>query len=111
MDRDLVGEPPAMRSSCVLDAIRADDAGPLGDPATLAAIHRPQVRGTLLWAERGVMNEPQGLYGEARLAAGDLDPDRITTRRIDDTNHYSALFAEPATAAVAEAVHAELKQM
>lgn len=65
----------------------------------------------MLWAERGVMNEPQGLYDEARLAAGDLSPDRITTRRVDDTNHYTILFAENATAAIAEAVHTELKQM
>lgn len=111
VDRDLTGEPPEMHSSCVLDAIRADGAGPLGDTETLAAIHQPQVRGTLLWAQRGVMNEPQGLYDEGRLAAGDLDPDRITTRRIDDTNHYTILLAKNATAAIAEAVHAELKQM
>ncbi|MEU8620458.1 alpha/beta hydrolase [Streptomyces sp. NPDC048623] len=111
VDRDLVGEPPAMRSSCVLDAIRADGAGPLGDPEALAAIHQPQVRGTLLWAERGVMNEPQGLYDEGRLAASDLAPDRITTRRIDDTNHYTIALADNATTAIAEAVHAELKQM
>lgn len=111
VDRDLTGEPPGMRSSCVLDAVRADGAGPLGDPEALAAIHQPQVRGTLLWAERGVMNEPQGLYDEGRLAAGDLDPDQITTRRIYDTNHYTIALAENATTALAEAVHAELKQM
>lgn len=111
VDRDLAGEPPEMRSSCVLDAIRADGAGPIGDPETLAAIHRPEVRGTMLWAERGVMDEPQGLYDEGRLAAGGLSPDRITTRRVDDTNHYTVLFAENATAAIAEAVRAELKLM
>ncbi|MEV7570172.1 alpha/beta fold hydrolase [Streptomyces tanashiensis] len=111
VDRDLAGEPPAMRSSCVLDAVRADGAGPVGDAETLAAIHRPEVRGTMLWAERGVMNEPQGLYDEGRLAAGGLPSDRITTRLVDDTNHYTILFAENATAAVAEAVRGELKQM
>ncbi|MFE7509956.1 alpha/beta hydrolase [Streptomyces sp. NPDC057540] len=111
VDRDLVGEPPEMRSSCALDAVRADGAGPIGDRETLAAIHQQEVRGTLLWAERGVMNEPQGLYDEGRLAAADLPPDRITTRRVGDTNHYTILFAEHATAAVAEAVRGELKQM
>ncbi|MGW4698919.1 alpha/beta hydrolase [Streptomyces sp. NPDC004285] len=111
VDRDLVGEPPVMRSSCALDAVRADGAGPIGDRETLAALHQQEVRGTLLWAERGVMNEPQGLYDEGRLASADLPPDRITTRRVDDTNHYTILFAEHATAAVAEAVRGELKQM
>ncbi|MFJ7961667.1 alpha/beta fold hydrolase [Streptomyces sp. NPDC096319] len=111
VDRDLTGEPPEMRSSCVLDAVRADGAGPIGDPETLAAIHRPEVRGTMLWAERGVMDEPQGLYDEGRLAAGGLSPDRLTIRRVDDTNHYTILFAEHATAAIAETVRAELKLM
>ncbi len=111
VDRDLTGEPPEMRSSCVLDAIRADGAGPLGDPETLDAIHQPQVCGTLLWAERGLMNEPQGLYDEARLAAGGLAPERITTHRVDDTNHYTILFAKNATAALAQTVHAELDRM
>ncbi|MEE1820553.1 alpha/beta fold hydrolase [Streptomyces sp. SP18ES09] len=111
VDRDLAGAAPAMRSSCALDAVRADGAGPIGDPETLGAIHRPEVRGTLLWAERGVMDEPQGLYDEERLAAGGLPPDRIVTRRVDGTNHYTILFAEHATAAVADAVRAELKLM
>ncbi|MEU6169990.1 alpha/beta fold hydrolase [Streptomyces tanashiensis] len=111
VDRDLAGEPPEIRSSCVLDAIRADGTGPIGDRETLAAIHQPQVRGTMLWAQRGVMNEPQGLYDEERLATADLSPDRITTRQVDDTNHYTILFAKNATAAIADAVHAELKQM
>ncbi|MEU0400842.1 hypothetical protein ABZ318_11410 [Streptomyces sp. NPDC006197] len=57
------------------------------------------------------MNEPQGLYDEGRLAAGGLSPERITSRRVDDTNHYTSLFAAHATAAVAEAVRAELKLM
>lgn len=51
--RDLTGRAPELRSSCVLDAVRADGADVLGDAETLAAVRRPQVRGELLWAERG----------------------------------------------------------
>lgn len=48
---------------------------------------------------------------EGRIAAGGLAPDGITTRRIDHTNHYTILFTEDATSAIAEAVRAELTQM
>ncbi|MGJ3561570.1 hypothetical protein ACR6C2_38155 [Streptomyces sp. INA 01156] len=74
VDRDLTGRSPELRSSCVLDAVRADGAGVLGDPEVLAAVHQPQVHGTLLWAERGLLDEPQALYDPARVTAAALDP-------------------------------------
>lgn len=109
VDRDLVGDPPELRSSCVLDAVRADGAAVLRDPEVLAAIHEPQVRGTLLWAERGILDQPRALYDRSRLDAAGLDPARICDRRVDGTNHYTVLFTRDATAAVAEAVREELK--
>ncbi|MEE1929728.1 alpha/beta fold hydrolase [Streptomyces sp. TRM 70351] len=109
VDRDLTGTPPKLRSSCVLEAVRADGADVLGDPETLAALHRPEVRATLLWAERGLMDEPQGLYDASRVAAAALDPGRVTTRRVPGTNHYSVLFAPAAVSAVADAVRAALR--
>jgi pimeloyl-ACP methyl ester carboxylesterase len=111
VDRDLAGDPPQLRSSCVLDAVRTDGADVLKDPEVLGAVHRPHVRGTLLWAERGMLDEPQALYDRGRLDAAGLDTARICERRVDDTNHYTILFAHNATATVAEAVHAELKHL
>lgn len=105
VDRDLTGRSPELRSSCVLDAVRADGADVLGDPEVLAAVHQPQVHGTLLWAERGLLDEPQALYDPARVAAAALDPDRMPTRCIGDTNHYSILYP-PAAGEVAAAVRA-----
>ncbi|MGV9846207.1 alpha/beta hydrolase [Streptomyces fungicidicus] len=105
VDRDLTGRSPELRSSCVLDAVRADGADVLGDPETLAAIHQPHVHGTLLWAERGLLDEPQALYDPGRIAEAALDPDRMPARRIAGTNHYSILFP-PAAREVATAVRA-----
>ncbi|CAM5334565.1 alpha/beta fold hydrolase [Streptomyces pilosus] len=105
VERDLTGRAPELRSSCVLDAVRADGADVLGDPEVLAAVHQPQVRGALLWAERGLLDEPRALYDAARVAAAGLDPDRMPARRVDGTNHYSILFP-PAAAEVAAAVRA-----
>lgn len=111
VERDLVGDPPELRSSCVLDAIRTDGAAVMADPEVLAAVHQPHVRGTFLWAERGLLDEPQALYDRSRLDAAGLDSGRISERRVDDTNHYTILFAQNAAAAVAEAVRAELKHL
>ncbi|MER6834188.1 alpha/beta hydrolase [Streptomyces cellulosae] len=101
--RDLTGTAPELRSSCVLEAVRADGADVLGDAETLAAVHQPQVRGELLWAERGLLDEPQALYDAGRVAAAALDPARLPARRIDGTNHYSIIFP-PAVEEIASAV-------
>ncbi|GAA4686208.1 hypothetical protein GCM10023347_46910 [Streptomyces chumphonensis] len=105
VDRDLVGTPPDLRSSCVLDAVRADGADVLHDPEVLAALHRPRTRATLLWAERGLQDEPRGLYDAERVAAAALDPQRVDVRRVPGANHYSVLLTPAATTAVAAAVH------
>ena len=62
VDRDLVGGPPELRSSAVPAAVRADGAEVLADPAVLRAIHQLTVPATLLWAERGLLDQTPGLY-------------------------------------------------
>jgi pimeloyl-ACP methyl ester carboxylesterase len=108
VDRDLVGEEPELRSSCVPEAVRADGADILADPETRAAVRtasrRPaSVPTALLWAERGMLDEPRGLYDEDRLAAAGLGAD-VTVRRVPGVNHYSILFAPGATAAIRAAL-------
>ncbi|WP_037732320.1 alpha/beta hydrolase [Streptomyces megasporus] len=106
VDRDLVGEAPEMRSSCVLEAIRADGADVLADSETLAAVRTAsaKVPMALLWAERGMLDEPQGLYDEDRLAAAELDGTGVTVRCVPDTNHYSIMLAPHATEAIRAAL-------
>ncbi|GAA2427318.1 alpha/beta hydrolase [Streptomyces macrosporus] len=106
VDRDLVGEEPALRSSCVLDAVRADGADVLADPETLAAVRTAsaKVPMALLWAERGMLDEPRGLYDEDRLAAADLGGTGVTVRRVPGVNHYTILLAPEATAAIRAAL-------
>ena len=71
--RDIIGTEPELRSSCILDAVRDDAADELQNPEVIGAIHRLPVPATFLYAERGLLNEPVGLYspeaggrGEAR---------------------------------------------
>ncbi|MFG3055083.1 alpha/beta fold hydrolase [Kitasatospora sp. NPDC048239] len=99
--RDLVGTEPDLRSSCVLEAVRTDGAQVLLDQEAGAAVHRLRCPGELLWAERGLLDEPQGLYDGKRIAAAGLDPARVVTASlVPDTNHYSILWSRAGAEAV-----------
>ena len=97
-------------SSCVLEAIRADGADTLAHEETHAGAAKAVAAGLpteLLWAARGLQNEPQGLYDEGRIAALALPADvRVTP--LEDVNHYSAVFAPDGTAAVVDAIERRL---
>jgi pimeloyl-ACP methyl ester carboxylesterase len=100
--RDLVGTAPELRSSCSLAAVRADAADTLLNGQTTRAVHELACPARLLLAERGIMNEPQGLYDEARLDAAGLDRGRIAVERVDDVNHYTILVGAKGAALVAD---------
>ncbi|GAA5201545.1 hypothetical protein GCM10023322_81750 [Rugosimonospora acidiphila] len=102
--RDLVGQPPALRSSCVLDAIRADGRDTLRDPDTVSAVHKISCPVTLLHAARGMLNEEQGLYDERRLDEAGVDRGRVDVRPVADVNHYTILLAPHGARAVAERI-------
>lgn len=107
VDRDLVGTAPHLRSGCVGEAIRADGADVLYGADVLAAIHRMPVPASLLWAERGMLDGPQGLYSAESLAGAGL-PESIDVRQVADTNHYSILLGAKGSAEVAGALRATL---
>jgi hypothetical protein len=71
----------------------------LTDPDGIAAIHRLPVPGVLLYAERGLANEPDALYNEERVAGL-----AIPAMLVPDTNHYTILLTEHGAGAVAEQV-------
>ncbi|MFB7616437.1 alpha/beta fold hydrolase [Kitasatospora sp. NPDC056181] len=98
--RDLVGVEPELRSSCVLEAVQTDGAQVLLDQDAAAAVHRLPCPGELLWAERGLLNEPQGLYDDKRIELAGLDPARVAVAPVPDTNHYSILWGRAGVEAV-----------
>lgn len=91
-------------SSCVEDAIRADGRQILADDAVRDAIRHLSCPVTLLYAARGLFDEPQALYDDDRLGFAALDPDRVATRLVRDTNHYTIV----GPGAGAETVAAEI---
>ncbi|KGN33258.1 alpha/beta hydrolase [Knoellia sinensis KCTC 19936] len=110
LEHDLVETANGWRSSCVLDAVRTDGRGVLADPVVLGAARRAVEAGLdvdLLWAERGLLDEPQGLYDEQRLASLDL-PDALHTTVVPGTNHYSIILEAKAVSALADVVDRQL---
>ena len=80
-------------STCVLDAVRADGADVMADRETHAALRTAVADGVgaeLVWARRGLLDEPQGLYDEGRLAALDLPGRRARRPRSTRTTTTSS---------------------
>ena len=96
---DLAGPPGQMRSTSSLECVRADWADLMSDPATLAAVHTLQCPAHLMWAARGPLGQPTGLYDAERLAAARLPDDVLTTRL--DSDHYGTLLDSVSVATVA----------
>lgn len=103
-------DPEEYASSCVLDAVRADGADVLADQATHAAVRRCLELGIpveFIWASRGLLDEPQGLYDDARIAALDVPPS-VPMTRVDDANHYSVILEKAGIQAIADAIDRQL---
>ena len=85
---------------------RADGADVLADPETHGAARKAVLEHGLpvevVWAHRGLLDEPQGLYDLQRLAALDL-PAALGVTDVD-ANHYSVILEDAGVAAVADAV-------
>ncbi|MEO7234853.1 MAG: alpha/beta hydrolase [Lapillicoccus sp.] len=109
---DLVPAPEGhgWASSCVLDAVRADGADVLTSPEAHTAAAKAAAAAVpveLVWAERGLMDEAQGLFDDARLAALAL-PESVRVTGVAGANHYSVVIADAGVAAVVDAVERAL---
>ena len=98
---DLVGEPPHLRSSVSIDAVRDDSADMLaGDDVA----RRPQAlpAGTVfLRAPAGLLAEPGGLYPPELAAAHAVKYPHLEVREVPDVNHYTVLLGHPGAEVVA----------
>ncbi len=104
------GEDGLVRSSCSLDAVRADGRGMLVHPRLPGAVREAVDAGVpmeLLWAPRGLFDEPQGMYDEERLAVLGL-PEALRVTQVPDTNHFSILLGAEGIAAIGDAVERHL---
>ena len=91
-------------SSCVEDAVRADGKQVLLDPRLRTAINELTCPVDFVYAARGMLNEDQALYDEARLELGGLDRARVRVELVPDTNHYTVIGPGPGAQAVVRAL-------
>ena len=105
-DHDLIGEPPAMRSSTLKEAVIGDTESMMSTdlvPRSLQSLKMP-VR--LLRAPRGLQNG-KPLYSERQVAKWAARIARFSSITIPDVNHYTIIMSSRGS----EAVVREIKQL
>jgi pimeloyl-ACP methyl ester carboxylesterase len=101
VQHDLVGEPPEMRSSCVKEAVVANGRELLADDTVRTLTDRVDAPIHMLWAPRGMVDDPTGLYDERRVA-------KLDNELVPDTNHFSILLGAHGAKRVAAAIRRAL---
>ncbi|HKJ54723.1 MAG TPA: alpha/beta hydrolase [Nitriliruptoraceae bacterium] len=97
------------RSRVAKDAVLADGRAILVDSQAATALARTSVPSTLLWAPRGMLDEPPGFLPAEAIAAL-VDPlPHVTSVAVDDVNHYSIVFDAAAVGQIADAVVGHLE--
>ncbi|HJZ78073.1 MAG TPA: alpha/beta fold hydrolase [Vicinamibacterales bacterium] len=103
---DLAGVAPQLRSSCNVEAIRADGADTLGSGGQF---FRRLIRPTpWLRAPRGLLNQVPGLYPDAVAAQICTDVPTLRDMRVDDVNHYTITMSEHGARVVADVIRTQM---
>jgi lipase len=110
IDYDLVGEAPEFRPATRFEALEQDTID-LGEPdgALMAAIDALDVPALFLQAERGMLDQPTGLFRDEYLAAWVARVPRLESRKVPGINHYTIVFDAPGVDAVVRAVKEEIR--
>lgn len=106
---DLIGAPPALRSSCRLDALHADTTDTLLTDEPEQALRHAGCPMILVRATRGLLNQEPPLYPDDWLRPW---LDRVQDLRrttVPDTNHYTLVLMPAAVEAVAGVIRTELR--
>lgn len=90
--RDLDGD----HSACNIEAIRADGYDTLVNELTTTAYQKMLCPAKMLWAERGMLDEPTGLYNKSTV------PQALNPSKVEGVNHYTIVASPRGASAVAE---------
>ncbi len=108
---DLVpGQDGGFRSSCAVEVVKADGSGVLFDRETHAAAGASRVPTTLLWAERGMLDQTPGMLNAEAIALAGVS-DATEVRFVPDVNHYTIILSDTGLAAVSGAVREALSRL
>ena len=109
VDYDLVGDGGALHPATSFEAMAADSRD-LVTPgnAAIVALEHLAVDATFLRAERGMVDEPGGLFPAAWVAEWAPRVPGLTVVDVADVNHYTITLSDRGSAAVADAVRSAL---
>lgn len=110
VDYDLCGEPPELRSSCRVEAMRVDGAEVIDHTAAAAALDRVTAPISFLRAERGLMDTPVPFYSIEAVTRWSRDRPLMQTATVADTNHYTLLMGALGANEVARVVGQSVRQ-
>jgi pimeloyl-ACP methyl ester carboxylesterase len=108
VDYDLCGEPPHLRSKVSGDAVRADGADILANPDVPAAVAFLPGPTPWLRAERGLLDQPEGLYPDAVAAQLCAQYPKLVDVFVPDVNHYTITLSDAGAKVVADHIRAAI---
>jgi lipase len=103
MDADLCGCAPTLRPAANADRVMEDMADLYG-AGRVDPFPALQVRTVILRAERGILDQPMGLYPAGYLQAVAAQQPLAQVREVEDVNHYTILLGDRGALQVAEAL-------
>jgi hypothetical protein len=98
---ELVGDPPACRSSVSLERVREDSRDLLDKTSVQARAHALPSGTVFLRAENGMMGQPGGLYPVDLINQHAKTYPQLRIRTVPDVNHYTLVMAPPGARTVA----------
>jgi lipase len=104
VDYDLVGEEPDLHASGAIAAIAEDSAQLQGDDGYLGALESLPAPVHFLRAERGMLDQPVGLYPPAAVAEWAARIPALVVHEVPGVNHYTIVLSTEGAAAIADVV-------
>ena len=108
VDYDLGGKPPHLRSKVSAEAVRADGADILANPDVPAAVGLLPGPTPWLRAERGLLDQPVGLYPDEAAAQLAAQYPKLIDVFVPDVNHYTITLGAAGAKVVADHIRAAL---
>jgi pimeloyl-ACP methyl ester carboxylesterase len=99
---DLEGDEPELRSRTSIDAVRGDSADTLVPDLVAERFARTRCPVTFLGAERGMFDQPEGLFPEELVDAARRIRPEMTTETVAGTNHYTIVMSDAGAAVIAD---------
>ena len=103
MNADLCGHEPSLRPAANADRVMEDMVDLYG-PGRVDPFHAVQIRTVILRAERGILDQPLGLYPAGYLQAVAAKQPLVQVREVEEVNHYTILLGDKGASRVAEAL-------